>query len=64
MDVMQASKARDGTICTLLLGKGASPRAKDSTGSVPLHRFDSLLALTPLTLDLLLYSFVPHKVSR
>ena len=47
LGLMQASKARDGAICTLLLEKGASPRAKDSTGSVPLHRHD-LPALAPL----------------
>ena len=36
---MQASKATDGDTCRLLLEKGASVRAKDSTGSVPLHRY-------------------------
>lgn len=38
MALMQASKARDGALCTLLLGRGASPKVKDSTGSLPLHR--------------------------
>ena len=47
LGLMQASKARDGAICTLLLEKGASPRAKDSTGSVPPHRHDPP-ALAPL----------------
>ena len=36
--LMQASKAMTGAICELLLERGASPRAKDTTGSVPLHR--------------------------
>ena len=36
--LMQASKAMAGTICKLLLEGGASPRAKDTTGSAPLHR--------------------------
>ena len=36
---MQASKARTDGICRLLLAKGASATAKDSTGSAPVHRY-------------------------
>lgn len=38
MNSMQASKDRTGSILKLLLAKGASVNAKDSTGSTPLHR--------------------------
>lgn len=43
--LLQASKARKPSIIRALLAKGADVKAKDSTGSTPLHRCPPAVSL-------------------